>query len=271
VAGTGIQLVASGINKNLTINNTQSITTATGSGITATTVGGATALVANLTAGNGITITPSVANTSKMITNSGLLGLTATNAGTNITITGTSTVPIINASGVLGVASVSAGTNVSITGTSTNPIINANVALLRDVAGAFTYTLSASQLKNSTIFSSVAYASPSAAITINLPSYASMLSAYGANALVPFFLGDLNYNLTDLYLSSTEDQTKIFITNSLQGNTITTLQNLSASQLSALPSGQYSVPNLQTFQCVAYVNSARGTVNYNLNWFGYYN
>jgi len=96
VAGTGIQLVASGVNNNLTINNTQSITTATGSGITATTTGGSTALVANLTAGNGITITPSVANTSKMISNAGVLELTA---GAGISITGAKSNYTINATG----------------------------------------------------------------------------------------------------------------------------------------------------------------------------
>ena len=204
-----------------------------------------------------------------IVVNDGVLQLTA---GTNVSITGTKANYTIS-SAVDGVQSITAGANIVITGTSTNPTISASYPanVLRDTAGALSFTLTASQLNNSIIFSNVAYTSPSAPIIINLPSYASMFAEYGSNALVRFFLGDLNYTLTDLFLSSTEDKTKIWISNSLQGNAPnTSLQNFIPSQLSALPSGQYSVPNLQTFQCVAYVNTARGTVNYNLNWFGTY-
>lgn len=226
--------------------------------------------VRTLTAGAGMTVGGTT--TDRTVVNDGVLQLTA---GTNVSITGTKANYTIS-SAVDGVQTLTAGANVSITGTTANPIISATSSPLptpqtpRDTAGALSYTLTALQLGNSVIFSSVAYPAPSAPLIINLPSYASMLAQYGANATVPFFLGDLNYTLTDLYLSSTEDKTKIFISNSLQGNSVANLQNFNPTQLALLPSGQYSVPNLQTFQCLAYVNSARGSVNYNLNWFGTY-
>jgi len=161
VGGTGIQLVASGVNKNLTINNTQSITTATGSGITATTAGGSTALVANLTAGNGITITPSVANTSKMITNSGLLGLTSVNAGANCSITGTSTVPIINC-----------------VSTSTNPVRNTTRQLLN-------YTIP-DPPSGGYVLNNSFPANPQTVFTITLPS------AYTGCNNFTFYIGNLS-------------------------------------------------------------------------------
>lgn len=161
VAGTGIQLVASGINKNLTINNTQSITTATGCGISATTVGGSTALVANLTAGNGITITPSVANTSKMISNAGLLGLTSTNAGANCSITGTATTPIINC-----------------VSTSTNPVRNTTRQTLN-------YT-TPDPPSGGYVLNNFAPSTPQTVFTITLPS------AYTGCNNFTFYIGNLS-------------------------------------------------------------------------------
>lgn len=148
VAGTGISLVPSGVNKNLTINNTQSITSAIGSGINATTVGGTTSLEANLVAGNGIQISLSGANTSKQINNIGVLNLTSANsgisinqpagavqltnngvleltAGSGIAISGTKanyTISATNDGDVLSVSSGGAG--ISITGTAQNPVVN---------------------------------------------------------------------------------------------------------------------------------------------------
>lgn len=74
-----------------------------------------------MTAGTGISVTPSVVDTSIAVANTGVLSITA---GTNITNTGTSQNPILNASGSTGVASVSAGTGITVTGTGTNPIVN---------------------------------------------------------------------------------------------------------------------------------------------------
>ena len=71
----------------------------------------------SLTAGTGISI---VANA---INNTGLLGLTAPNAGTGITIGGTATNPTITNSGVTGLTVANAGTGIGITGTATNPTI----------------------------------------------------------------------------------------------------------------------------------------------------
>ena len=123
VAGTGIQLVPSGVNKNLTINNTQVLTTANGSGITATTVGASTALSANLTAGNGITVVGSGVNTSKQISNTGVLSLTA---GTGIAVNQTTGNVSISNTGLTGLTSTNAGANITIGGTASVPIISAS-------------------------------------------------------------------------------------------------------------------------------------------------
>lgn len=84
VSGSGISIIPAGAGTNLTISNTNTLSSATGSGIALTTVGTNTAVAANLVAGAGIAITPSGLNSSKSITNS---GVTQLNAGTGITLT----------------------------------------------------------------------------------------------------------------------------------------------------------------------------------------
>jgi hypothetical protein len=220
--------------------------------------------------GTGITIGGTA--TDPTVSNTGVLSLTA---GTNVSLTGTAQNPIIN-SAVDGVQTLTAGANIAITGTSANPIIAASypssAPILRDLAGAHLYTLTASQVSNSFLYSSVVYTTAGGAITINLPGYADMLATYGGQNRVSFFLGDLDVGLgqtVDLYIDSLDDKTKIYITNTLQGNLgNVNLQNLLPTLLSNV--GTYAVPILSVFEITAYINSVKGNVNYNFIWSGNY-
>lgn len=204
--------------------------------------------------------------------NSSPSAITSIVAGSGISVSGTTSVLISNT----GVLSLTAGANIAITGTSANPIITASypssAPILRDVAGAHLYTLTASQVSNSFLYSTVVYITAGGAITINLPGYADMLANYGGENRVSFFLGDLNVGIgqtVDLYIDSLDDKTKIFITNTLQGNVgNVNLQNLIPTLLSNV--GTYAVPILSVFEITAYINSVKGNVNYNFIWSGNY-
>jgi hypothetical protein len=217
--------------------------------------------------GTGITIGGT--STDRTVSNTGVLALTA---GTNITLGGTAQNPVINSTGA-GVQTITAGSNVSITGTSANPIISATSSPLptpqtpRDLTGSTSIVIPAVQLANSVYYSSVPYSSGS--INFYLPNYSDMLATYGAQKTVPFFWGDINIGVGQVvdiffYAQAGTDPTTIWISNSLQGNSQNTnLQN----HPSAHPT-PYALPILSYFKGTAYINSVKGTVDYNFEWAG---
>ena len=193
-AGTGVSV--SNTTGAITINNTgiTSLTAGTGisvSGSTITNTG-----ITSLTAGTGISVSGST------ITNTGITSLTA---GTGISVSGST---ITNN----GVRSITAGTNVSITGTANNPIVNlapsplpAGVAINLN-GGNYDFTNPA-LLANCILYSSVPIYN--SGITINFPTYAQLVATYGANAVIPFTIGNLNQNqappLQTVYLTCSND------------------------------------------------------------------
>jgi len=95
-----------------------SVASNNGSGITATNNSGAVALTTNLLAGSGVSLTPSVVDTSITIATTGVDTVAPGNAG--ITVGGTATAPTIS-----NAFSVSAGTGgISVSGTQFAPVIN---------------------------------------------------------------------------------------------------------------------------------------------------
>jgi len=194
-AGTGVSV--SNTTGAITINNTgiTSLTAGTGisvSGSTITNTG-----ITSLTAGTGISVSGST------ITNTGITSLTA---GDGITVSGST---ITNN----GVRSITAGTNVSITGTATNPIVNlapsplpAGVAI--NVNGTDYAFTNPALLANCILYSSVPL--QSSGITIDFPTYAQLVATYGANAVIPFTIGNLNQQsppLQTIYLTCNNDTT----------------------------------------------------------------
>lgn len=99
VAGSGLQMVPSGINKTVTIVNTGSVSSLysqNGSGISITTDISGTRLAANLTGGTGISVNPSGTNKSQTLVNTGVtslvggsgIGVSAATGGITVTNTG---------------------------------------------------------------------------------------------------------------------------------------------------------------------------------------
>lgn len=165
IKNTGVTSITAGTG--VSVSNTTGAITLTNTGIT------------SLTAGTGISVNGST------ITNTGITALTA---GSGIGINGST---ITNN----GVRSITAGTNVSITGTSNDPIINlapsplpAGVAI--DVVGGNYAFTNPALLANCILYSSIPiYQS---GITIDFPTYAQLVATYGANAVIPFTIGNLN-------------------------------------------------------------------------------
>jgi hypothetical protein len=142
VAGTGLQMVPSGINKTVTINNLQTISSDIGSGIKVTQTGSDFDIATLLApAGAGISITPSTTTNGISIGNTGVtklvggagLGVSAatgnvtltntgvTNlvAGPNISLSGSTGAVTISASGgTSGLTNLTGGTGIAISGAS---------------------------------------------------------------------------------------------------------------------------------------------------------
>jgi hypothetical protein len=123
VAGTGIQFVPGAPGptaKNLTINNTQTVSAGVGSGLVITPAGTNSAFSTFLTSGPGIGVASSTTNNSVQISNTGVQQITAgpgvaINQGTgNVTVSAT------------GVQNVQSGGGIFISGAATNPVINNN-------------------------------------------------------------------------------------------------------------------------------------------------
>lgn len=154
VAGSGISIVPSGLNSSKTIANAgvtqitagsgvsinqttgnvtisatgggggiQTITTPNGAGVIAVQSGTNCTINASLVAGSGISITPAINSTIQTIDNTGLLGLTSSNAGAGIAITGTPLNPIITNSNV---TSYTISQEINTTGTYNLQVSDAN-------------------------------------------------------------------------------------------------------------------------------------------------
>lgn len=177
----------------ITVRNTGVLSIIEGSGIkTDASTGNITIEnigVNAVSSGTGISISGSTQT--PIITNTGVNAITG---GTGITITGTSTNPIIASTGV---QTITAGTNTTITGTATNPIINAinpaipSGASINVNGGNYAFSNPA-LLANCIIYSSVPIYN--SGITIDFPTYAQLVATYGANAVIPFTIGNLNQN-----------------------------------------------------------------------------
>lgn len=174
-----------------------------------TQIGSGSSGVQAITAGANITITGTASNPIISTTEGGVNSITA---GAGVVISGTATNPIITATGIqtlsagsgisltsgtsptisaTGVQSISAGTNTTITGTATNPIINltpstlpAGVSLNINNAD---FVVPVAQLANCYLYSGATLTAPR---TISFPSYNALLTQYGANAVIPFFVGN---------------------------------------------------------------------------------
>ena len=181
---SGVQTISAGTNITITGTATNPIINST-----ATTTG-----VTSIIAGDGIAVNSATGNVT--IKNTGVSSLTA---GTNIVLTGSATDPIISSNST-GVQSITAGTNTTITGTATNPIINATattsvangkVSYLEFVFDAIgtPITIPANQIGNAFIYCNTPNAK---AQTLNLPNITTLISQFGANAVVNFFIGQLN-------------------------------------------------------------------------------
>lgn len=140
--------------------------------------------ITSIVGGAGISVSGS---TSVLITNTGVRTLAS--GGTGISIGGTTTDRTVSNTGVL---TLTAGTNVSLTGTAQNPTINlvpsplpAGVSLNINNAD---FVVPVAQLANCYLYSSTALTAPR---TISFPNYATLLAQYGANAVIPFFWGNM--------------------------------------------------------------------------------
>jgi len=152
--------------------------------------GGST--ITSVSAGAGIAVSGSTAIT---ITNTGVRTLAS--GGTGITIGGTTTDRTVSNTGVL---SITAGTNCSIGGTAQDPIINATTQtsvgngkvsyteFVFDAIGT-PITIPANQLGNAFVYCNTPNAQ---AQTLYLPNITALTAQFGANAVVNFFIGQLN-------------------------------------------------------------------------------
>jgi hypothetical protein len=152
-AGAGIGLNPSLTTKDLTINNTATLTAGLGSGITLTGAGPSYGIEAALIGGAGISVAPDPLTQNKTIVNTGVLSLnTPANSGIsisaptgNITISNTNPVPVAQQTGggiAVGVGQVvsldlTAGTGVQInnTGGTTKQIVNTGALSVQATTG----------------------------------------------------------------------------------------------------------------------------------------
>ena len=207
---TGVQTITAGTNititgtaTNPTINSTAGSSgvssLSAGSGISVSGSTGAITVgntgVLSLTTNGGLAVTTTTGAIT--IKNTGVNSITA---GTGIALTGSTTDPIVSASGV---QTITAGTNVSITGTATNPTINAT-ATSSVSNGSVSYqnfvfdaigtplTITASQIGNAFCYCNTPHSN---AQTLYLPNITALTAQFGANAVVNFFIGQLNVSV----------------------------------------------------------------------------
>jgi len=249
---SGVQSITAGTNITLGGTATDPIINST-----------ATTGVASITAGTGVSVNQSTGAVT--VQNTGVITLTA---GTNVSLTGTATNPVVNAS-FSGVQSVSAGTDCVITGTATNPIINlspsplpAGVAININ-GGNYDFTNPA-LLANCILYSSVPIFGTG--ITLNFPTYAQLVATYGANAVIPFTIGDLFQNTPapsqPIYLTCLNDTNPAsvyFNQNNDGANYVAT--NPSPSTVNA-----YVLSRGSLWRCIVVLDSVRANAFYNFQW-----
>lgn len=231
--------------------------------------GGGSSGVQSITAGTNITLGGTA--TDPIINSTATTGVQSVSAGTNTTITGTATNPIVNAT-FSGVQTVSAGTNTTITGTATNPIINLSPAPLpAGVAiningGNYDFT-NVSLLANCILYSSVPIFN--SGITLNFPTYAQLVSTYGADAVIPFTIGNLFQNTVApnqiVYLTCINDTNPA----SVYFN-----QNNDGANYVANNPTPSSVNNIvlsrgSLWRCVVVLDSVKASAFYNFQWLTY--
>lgn len=156
----------------------------------ATGAGGVTSIIA----GAGISTSGTSAIT---ITNAGVRTLTA---GSGMSLTGTANNPTVVNNGVV---SLTAGTNITLSGTSNNPIISAvtngslqsSVIVVPPTGATPSYTyLTASQISNVFICSNTA---GQRVANIYVPTAAQLAAQFGTNAVIEFYIGNLNVTIND--------------------------------------------------------------------------
>jgi len=249
---SGVQSITAGTNITLGGTATDPIINST-----------ATTGVASITAGTGVSVNQSTGAVT--VQNTGVITLTA---GTNVSLTGTATNPVVNAS-FSGVQSISAGTNTTITGTATNPIINLSPSPLPagvsiNVNGGNYDFTNPALLANCIIYSSVPIFS--AGITLNFPTYAQLVATYGANAVIPFTIGNLFQNelapLQQVFLTCLNDTNPAsvyFNQNNNGANYVA--DNPTPSTVNNIVLSRGSL-----WRCIVVLDSVRADAFYNFQW-----
>lgn len=152
IAGTGLQMVPSGVNNSVTINNTQTISSQNGSGVKLIPSGNDTDISVLLQpAGPGISITPDVGDVGISIGNTGVVkalagsGVAVSSATGNVTFSNTGVTGVVAGAGV----SVSAPTgNVTIGNTGVTSLVAGSGITLSGSTGAVTVSASPAGAKS---------------------------------------------------------------------------------------------------------------------------
>lgn len=183
--------------------------------------GGGGGGVTSISAGTGISVSGSTGAVT--VTNAGVTQLVA---GTNITLSaGTGTVTIDATPVTTGVTSIIAGTNVTISPVGGTGAVTVNAVATPlpatgptiDIYGVTSPSISAAQLANCYIYSSLFIPSilyPSTTYNITLPTYSALLAQYGAQAVIPFTIG--NFRTTSATIRFIGDAS-IFIGSNFSG------------------------------------------------------
>lgn len=221
VAGSGVSLVPSSVDKSITISASQeggvaNIVAANGAGVSVAVQSNTATITSALVAGNNITLTPNSGNNNITIsaTDSGVTsvsasigsGITATTSGGNVALatslsagTGISLLPsgvtpfiTLNNTGVLSVSPASSN-NIVITGTAANPVFDVHPTLL-------VTNVTASGSVNATQLNTI---SPATSINVNsdldMPAYILTCGSISG----PHTQGDyLNISSDNLYLKT---------------------------------------------------------------------
>lgn len=251
---SGVQTITAGTN--ITITGTPQNPTINS---TATTSG-----VSSLSAGSGIAVSSSTGAIT--VSNTGVISLTA---GTGISLSGSATAPTVSASGV---QSVSAGTNCTITGTATNPIVNLSTAPLpAGVAiningGNYDFT-NVSLLANCILYSSVPIFN--SGITLNFPTYAQLVATYGADAVIPFTIGNLFQNTVApnqiVYLTCINDTNpaSVYFNQNNDG------ANYVANNPTPSTVNNIVLSRGSLWRCIVVLDSVKASAFYNFQWLTY--
>jgi hypothetical protein len=211
--------------------------------------------VTSIVAGAGITVSGSSAIT---ITNAGVRSLTA---GTGMSLTGTANNPTVVNNGVV---TLTAGTGITLSGSANNPTITAvsngplqsSVIVVPPTSSIASFTtITAAQISNVFICSNTA---GQRVANIYVPTAAQMIAQFGSNAVVEWYIGNLNVTIFDPLFpttginvnTSTADSNSAWCTNyptagsppvSLQTKLFALLGDTFPGQSALLPLAMYKV------------------------------